>query len=132
MALKDSSQLVKMYAMVNVQQYQITATGTTVAACKENYLASLYNAGLIKPEDTGTSETPDSLTVTGEIAEIRSAVRAGSTVFYIRLEGDDFYYLISVEDSELAAVLNEGDKVTLVSSATEGELREAVSVVRAP
>ena len=27
---------------------------------QKNYLASLYNAGLIKPEDTGTSETPDS------------------------------------------------------------------------
>ena len=31
MALKDSAGLVKMYAMVNVQQYQIVGTGETVA-----------------------------------------------------------------------------------------------------
>lgn len=37
MALKDASQLVKMYAMVNVSQYQIVATGATVADCEANY-----------------------------------------------------------------------------------------------
>ena len=38
MALKDNSGLVKMYAMVNVQQYQIVATASTLAACEENYV----------------------------------------------------------------------------------------------
>ncbi len=33
MSLKDSAQLVKMYAMVNVKDYQITATGSSVAEC---------------------------------------------------------------------------------------------------
>ena len=37
MAMKDAAQLVKMYAMVNVQQYQIVATGETVAECERNY-----------------------------------------------------------------------------------------------
>ena len=31
MALKDSAGLVKMYAMVNVEQYQIVATATSLA-----------------------------------------------------------------------------------------------------
>ena len=39
MSLKDASQLVKMYAMVNVEQYQLVATGTTVSEC-ENKLYS--------------------------------------------------------------------------------------------
>ena len=34
MALKDASELVKMYAMVNVNQYQIVAIGATVADCE--------------------------------------------------------------------------------------------------
>lgn len=38
MAMKDAAQLVKMYAMVNVQQYNIVATGNTVEECKQNYL----------------------------------------------------------------------------------------------
>ena len=37
MALKDASQLVKMYAMVNVQQYNIVAIGNSVDECVENY-----------------------------------------------------------------------------------------------
>ena len=34
---EDASQLVKMYAMVNVQQYQIVATGTSVEECEKQY-----------------------------------------------------------------------------------------------
>ena len=40
-ALKDNAQLVKMYAMVNVEQYQIVATGTSVAECEKNYMKLL-------------------------------------------------------------------------------------------
>lgn len=36
-ALKDNAGLVKMYAMVNVQQYQIVATGSSVSECSSNY-----------------------------------------------------------------------------------------------
>ena len=44
MALKDASELVKMYAMVNVNQYQIVATGATVAECESNYRQMLRHA----------------------------------------------------------------------------------------
>ena len=36
-ALKDDAGLVKMYAMVNVQKYQIVAVGDTVSKCEEAY-----------------------------------------------------------------------------------------------
>ena len=36
-ALKDDGQLVKMYAMVNVRQYNIVATGATVQECELHY-----------------------------------------------------------------------------------------------
>ena len=48
MALKDAAGLVKMYAMVNVSQYQIVATGVTVAECETNYRQMLLNANLIQ------------------------------------------------------------------------------------
>ena len=47
MALKGEDGLVKMYAMVNVQQYQIVETGGTVADCENNYRQALAHAGLI-------------------------------------------------------------------------------------
>ena len=37
MSLKGEDGLVKMYAMVNVQQYNIVETGGTVAECEANY-----------------------------------------------------------------------------------------------
>lgn len=54
MALKDAAGLVKMYAMVNVQQYQIVATGNSVRQCQQNYHDLLVDNQII--EDDGLSE----------------------------------------------------------------------------
>ena len=43
-ALKDDAGLVKKYAMVNVQKYQIVAIGDSVSQCEENYLELLLAA----------------------------------------------------------------------------------------
>lgn len=51
MALKDAAGLVKMYAMVNVSQYQIVATGGDVAECESNYRQMLARYNLIDDSD---------------------------------------------------------------------------------
>ena len=122
MALKDDAQLVKMYAMVNVQQYQIVATGATVAECERNYIALLASNSIVD------EDTPVSSTVSGTIEDVRFAVIDGNTHAYIRLEGDDFYYIVSVADAPIAAVLNAGDRVTLSVSEESGELVSAYDV----
>lgn len=124
MALKDASQLVKMYAMVNVQQYQVVATGSTLAQCEKNYrnLLSEYNIHV-------GAESQDS--ITGTVAEIRSAVLEGNTRYFIRLEGESWFYTISITDAQICAVLNPGDRVSIGVYDTTGELRSAVSVARA-
>ncbi len=121
MALKDSAGLVKMYAMVNVQQYQLVASGTTVAECERNYNELLGQSSI-----GGGSYTGDS--VTGEITDIRFAVIEGNTHAFIKLDKDKFYYVVSVADSELAAVLSVGDEVTITPSEAEGDLRSAYDV----
>ena len=92
MALKDASQLVKMYAMVNVSQYQIVAVGSTVEECQENYAAQLTKNGLTKTEEPEPEEEAE---VTGRIAEIRSAVMEGDTCYFIRLQDEAVYYIIN-------------------------------------
>ena len=88
MALKGEDGLVKMYAMVNVQQYSIVSTGSTVAACETSYRQALADNGLIS--DTETEVTPsDQEEVTGAIAEIRTAVMDGNSYYFFRLEGDE-------------------------------------------
>lgn len=108
--LKDATNLVKMYAMVNVAQYQIVATGTTVSACEQSYIQMLRDKGVTQTEQLPYDQ------VTGRIAEIRSAVVNGTSQYYIRLEGDtaeDGYYGFSAGEVPQAILLNVGDKVTI-------------------
>ncbi|MFB0919694.1 MAG: CvpA family protein, partial [Oscillospiraceae bacterium] len=125
MALKDTGGLVKMYAMVNVQQYQLVASGITVAECERNYMNMLAGSNLASESEISGKA------VTGTISDIRSAVIDGNTNMFIRLDGDNYYYVISVADSKLSAVLSVGDKVTITPSSDDGELRNAYDVKRA-
>jgi len=109
MAMKDAAQLVKKYAMVNVQQYQIVATGDTVAECEQNYLAMLSQSGIVDGE-AGLSGTE---TVSGTIADIRSAVLDGNSYYFIQLIGSKTYYSVSAVEQPLAVILNKGDQVTV-------------------
>ncbi len=119
MALKGEDGLVKMYAMVNVQQYSIVSTGGTVAACETSYRQALADNGLIS--DTETEVTPsDQEEVTGAIAEIRTAVMDGNSYYFFRLEGDETFYAVSAADSPLAVILNTGDQVTITYTAGTG------------
>ncbi len=105
--LKDATNLVKMYAMVNVAQYQLVATGTTVSECERQYIGMLSDKGITEQEEMPQGE------VTGVIAEIRSAVVDGTTEYYIRLEGDWDFYSLSAAEAPLAILLNVGDEVKI-------------------
>ena len=110
MALKGADGLVKMYAMVNVQQYQIVETGQTVAECEANYRQALANAGLI---GAGQVVVPngDTRTQQGVVAEIRTAVIDGNTHFYVRLEESLGYLDFSADEVPRAVLLDKGDLI---------------------
>ncbi|MBQ0038087.1 MAG: CvpA family protein [Clostridiales bacterium] len=129
MALKDAAGLVKMYAMVNVSQYQIVATGTNVADCEGNYRVMLANNHLISEEDAELVIT-DQGESTGKIAEIRSAVIDGNTWYYLRLDGEQVYYAVSAADDRSVVILNPGDTVTVKFAQGEGGILEAYSVTQ--
>lgn len=105
--LKGQDNLVKMYAMVNVAQYQVVATATTVAQCEQAYVRLLSDKGI-----TQAQEVPQT-TAEGTVAEIRSAVLNGNTYYYVRLDGEEVFYALSAAQNELAVILNVGDKVTI-------------------
>lgn len=108
-ALKDRAGLVKMYAMVNVQQYQIVATGANIEECLAEYLRLLQQNNIA---DSGTAGG-STLSAQGNVSEIRSVVVEGNTIFYIRLQGSESYYVISAAANASVAVLNVGDRVTV-------------------
>lgn len=123
MPLKDASQLVKQYAMVNVEQYNIVATGASVAECERNYVQLLQDNSI--QVDSGKVTT-----VTGTITDIRSAVLSGNTTYFVQLNNADYYYMIGVDKSKICAILDIGDKVSVGSMSNEGELRAAYSIER--
>ena len=130
MALKDAAGLVKMYAMVNVSQYQIVATGSTVADCESSYRLMLARNGLISDSDTDVKPTGQGQ-VTGTVAEIRSAVVEGNTWYYLRLQDGSVYYAISAADDKNAVILSVGDQVTVTFAEGEDRILSAYSVTAA-
>ena len=126
MALKDAAGLVKMYAMVNVSQYQIVATGATVAECETNYRQMLLNAKLIQPEDSTLPEDQLALTEahTGTITDIRSAVMDGNTVYYLCIDGA--WYTGKAVDTPELILLNVGDVVTVRCYAAAGGIAQPI------
>jgi len=113
-ALKDNAQLVKMYAMVNVEQYQIVATGASVAECEKNYI-KLLSQNNITEEIAPVEDSKN-----GKIVEIRNAVIDGNTVYYLKLENDTNYYAISAGENQKAVTLSIGDTVEFTFD-TEGK-----------
>ena len=105
--LLDNTNLVKSYAMVNVAQYQLVATGATVSACEQTYIQMLSDKGVTTPEELPKTQA------SGTIAEIRSAVLSGSTYYFLRLEGETVFYALSAAQDRQAVTLNVGDRITL-------------------
>ena len=127
MSLKDDASLVKHYAMVNVQNYQVVATGKTIAECTENYVNLLAQSNInikvdidkIKDDTDKNEPSTDkpaektTVTVKGTVSDIRTAVMGGESYYFIRLEKGRTYYKVSASENEAVVILNTGDSVSL-------------------
>lgn len=122
-ALKDDAGLVKKYAMVNVQKYQVVAIGDTVSKCEENYMELMQENGIETDDSTVTKETK---TITGAITKIAQGVVEGDSHFYVMVDGSDEIFDVSVVDfidiikydvgQEVTMEYREGEKTNVVLS----------------
>lgn len=108
-ALKDDSGLVKKYAMVNVQKYQIVAIGDSVSQCEENYLELLFSNGVKEVE----KDTREIKTITGKITKIAQGVIEGTSHYYLMLENSDDIFDASVVDFIDVVRCEPGQEVTI-------------------
>lgn len=140
LSLKDAAGLVKMYAFVDVEQYQVVGTGSTVKAAMDNYATALgIESGELPPEEesgntngnNNTGEETEPLTpeasITGTIAAVSSAVINGNTRYYFLLEGSDDIYTASITVDSFLPFLKAGDSVTFEYAAS-GTTRTICSV----
>lgn len=122
LSLKDGAGLVKKYAMVNIQKYQIVATGDTVLECENAYRNLMVGNGIesnIPPVETTEHS--------GVIESIQSIVIDGNTIYYVALGEkvvDEFtgeskiikeeneLYMVSVKDIQEILMYSVGDKIT--------------------
>lgn len=127
MVLKDSAGLVKLYALVNVENYGIVATGSTQTEAKEEYLKLLKQNELIDevPEQE-EPEVSDVLDATIQIADISVYTVSGESVFYIA-STDGQIYKQRLCDNEMLIFIKKGDTINIKYKAIGAE---ASSLVR--
>ncbi len=102
-SLKDNAGLVKRFAYVNVERYQIVAIGSTLDEAYTQYLKALAQNTEV---DSSALKSEEAV-----VASISSAVRDGNTYYYLELEGNDHVFVASIQLSEVLAVLKPGDTV---------------------
>ena len=108
MVLKDSGGLVKLYATVNVEQYNLVTTAPTQAECIAKYKALL---GIDAPEPPAA----DTATHTVTIAAIRDIAIDGDTYLYL-ITADEQLFKAKAADHEAMLLLKAGDRVELTCS----------------
>nr|WP_305136835.1 CvpA family protein [uncultured Schaedlerella sp.] len=114
-ALKDDAGLVKKYAMVNVQKYQIVAIGDTVSSCEAAYTDLMYENGI----KAVAEDTREIQTVTAKISRIVQGVIDGNSHYFVMLEGSDDIFDISIAEYISIIGYDVGDKVTIEYKAGE-------------
>lgn len=107
MSLKDAAGLIKQYAFVSVEQYQIVGVGDTVQAAQESYIEQLVDNGQ-------TTHQQASEEISGTITSIASAVVDGNTNYYFTLDSDpSIVYVASISLNQRLPMLKAGNTVTI-------------------
>lgn len=107
LSLKDAAGLVKKYAMVNIQKYQIVATGDTVAECEKAYRSLMAGNGI------EIVNSDNSLALTGTITMLKDVVIDGNTFYYLMLEGNDTLFEIELKNHLAVLRKQLGDPVSI-------------------
>jgi len=108
MALKDNAGLIKMYALVDAQDYQKVITGITV----EEAFGNFTNSGTGTTEED-PQEPKEEFELTAKITDIQSVVIEGNTYYYILLEGQGDVFTANISKSERLPFLKIGDEISV-------------------
>ena len=153
MSLYGSSNTVKGYALVNLDDKTLVGTGLldntnksdaqALNAAVENYIYALQDKGIIgndvdlddyivddnkQPSEETPAQT-DGNTVKGKVSSIKTSVNNGNTVYYLEISGK--YYYISVADCMDVLLVNAGDTVTVtLGKKSNGVFVEATKVAK--
>ena len=133
MVLKDANQLVKLYALVNVEQYNLVATGETQASAISAYIKLLSQNGV----DTSTPPKDDALISESiTVADVQVRALSGVTYYYLTSDAGKVYRVEFNEENEAIFFVKAGSRMKLqailnektgIYSVSEWEFTEEVS-----
>lgn len=106
--LKDDAGLVKKFALVNVEKYQIVSIGDTIKEAEKAYKNELKTSygTVVSTEDNKKLENV-------EVERVVSVVIEGNTHYYIIVKGESGLFDIDVEVFPEAAFVSEGSRITI-------------------
>lgn len=107
MTLKDSSGLVKQYAMVNVKNYNTVGVGDTLQGTLNKYLEGLTNTSISL--EGGNKEEK----ITGQVDRIGVVIKDGTSIYDIKLKDNDNIFQVSTETARDVALTAVGDSVEM-------------------
>lgn len=123
MVLKDNAGLVKMYALVNVEKYNIVATGATQREALASYRKLMVENGIVSNEVVISDETPNKEIT---VKEIRYISMEGETYVYITAK-DGSVYKQNFADNETLIFVEPEMKIKVYYNETESGINELVS-----
>ncbi|MEG0684834.1 MAG: CvpA family protein, partial [Coprobacillus sp.] len=106
LSLKDGAGLVKKYAFVSVENYQLVAVGDSVADAEKEYYKLLSDNGKVKVD----FETKN---ITAKVTSIEAAVVNGNSNYYFKVEGQDKIFIAPISINSGLPLLKVGDSVTI-------------------
>lgn len=108
-SLKDKANLVKKFAFVSVENYQIVGIGDTVAEAQNDYLKQLKQSGI-------TTNVPNEYEVIeqkGTITSIYSAIVDGNSHYYFTLDTSSQLFVAPISISSELVLSAIGDEVQI-------------------
>ncbi len=113
-SLKDDAGLVKMYAYVDMERYQIVGIGATLDKARAAYLEALDDENIELDKETAE----ETKTVhAGVVSAISSAVIDGNTNYYIKLEGSDKIFVVPASMNDKLPFLTVGGRIAITEVA---------------
>lgn len=140
MSLKDDSQIVQRYALVNVKDFSsIKVQAESISEVMDLYTEALRKAG-IQVEDLNVSEdpttneedpakeTPKEAVAEGVVSTVLSQVINGNTQYYFQLDGKGTFYNISAATSNAAVLVKNGDRIKITYTGEAKTITQATKM----
>lgn len=122
MAMKDEAGLVKMYALVNVEKYNIVATGASQHEALSAYKKLMKENGISQ----GAGSEEDELSKQINIETIRYVDVGGETIVYI-IDKQGNVYKQAFAENEALIFLKEGDRIIVYYEESEDGIHSLIS-----